>query len=718
MITAYPARLVISGMRKRGVLAAIAVLTGVLSPVLPGLAQSAAAATITSPGPLTDITISPFLNCSVHHRDDQIGEWFGETACGTFLATASTLWGPPDVPAGGSAVPRTAYTPVSQVQGGAGTAANPFTVTTVVDLPGSTLRITQVDTYVVGREDYITTATVSNSGPAAATGIIYTAGDCFLQNSDYGYGRISGTSAICTTSPNLGGRIEGLVPITAGNHWQQDGYSTIWSVIGSRTHFRNTCRCDQYIDNGAGLSWDVAVAAGGSESFSWNTVFSPGGVSPIGLSAVADTPTSRIDTVNGYVVTACNTNVAPHELTSVTVVLPPSFTPNSVVPVVGFYAHPPARSGNTLTWTGSLILPINGCRQFHFEVNVGLVLGTFTIDVSGTATDIPVTPAENTAPITVRAPSPEEQSDLSVTKTAAPEPAFSGANLTYQVTVHNNGPATSPDYFIDDTLPVATTLVTADPRCDAPTPTANGQRVTCHGTALVAGDESTFSLTVRVDGSLGTGSLLVNSATVETTIGLFDPDPTNDTGTVVSNVQKRVDASVQLHWSPGLVDQGQTSTLTVIVKNAGPSTATNVVLRVAVPVGLTFRIPAKGAGDCTAKGIFLTCEIPAIIAGDPQFQFPVVTGPPSGGAPPIPNPATARVEAADDVNPANNIATAALLVRAPLPATGSPAGGMAATALGMIGLGVLLLAAASGLLASRLERGLVWFGVSARWRRR
>ncbi len=43
--------------------------------------------------------------------------------------------------------------------------------------------------------------------------------------------------------------------------------------------------------------------------------------------------------------------------------------------------------------------------------------------------------------------------DLSITKTAAPEPAHAGDNITYTLTVTNNGPGASTGSTVTDTLP-------------------------------------------------------------------------------------------------------------------------------------------------------------------------------------------------------------------------------------------------------------------------
>ena len=46
---------------------------------------------IVTPGPLTRITTSPLLNCDVRHAGDASGEWYGNTACGTFVAVGTAI---------------------------------------------------------------------------------------------------------------------------------------------------------------------------------------------------------------------------------------------------------------------------------------------------------------------------------------------------------------------------------------------------------------------------------------------------------------------------------------------------------------------------------------------------------------------------------------------------------------------------------------------------
>jgi hypothetical protein len=109
-------------------------------------------------GPLTRIEISDDLNCAVSHIDDtEHPEFYGDTACATLVAVGGTLYGPAAIPAGGSASPRTPFTPISQSSvTGSGSGADPYQIVTEVALGSSGLRLVQTDSYAVGEESYRT----------------------------------------------------------------------------------------------------------------------------------------------------------------------------------------------------------------------------------------------------------------------------------------------------------------------------------------------------------------------------------------------------------------------------------------------------------------------------------------------------------------------------------------------------------------------------------
>src|SRR5690349_7798848 len=231
---------------------------------------------ISSAGPLTSVRTTADLNCAVNYAGDTSPEFFGTTACGTFLAAGGVLYGPSDVPAGSAAGPRTSWTPVSQDSSGAGTAQDPYRIVTVVT--GGVFRVTQTDLYVVGAQSYSTRIDVFNNGPLADI-TLYRAGDCFLQNNDQGYGssdRAAG-SVSCRAGTAADSRVEQWAPLTDGSHFFESGFATVWSRIGAQQPLPDTSDDATLQDNGAGLSWSRTVFGASGASFSHLTAFSPTG---------------------------------------------------------------------------------------------------------------------------------------------------------------------------------------------------------------------------------------------------------------------------------------------------------------------------------------------------------------------------------------------------------------------------------------------------------
>lgn len=390
-----------------------------LAAFLLGMAGFAAPAwadqTIATSGPLTTITIGSELNCAVNYVGDSAGEFYGDTACGTFVAANGVLYGPTNVPAGGSAtgVPGyTPFTPVSQsAVAGAGTSASPYVITTVVALGSSGLTLTQVNSYVTGDEFYATSATLSlAAGLPAVNAIIYHAADCYLQDSDYGLGTIdNGNSPLCkaqsgATNPN---RIEGFYPLTPGSNYIEDNYDTVWAAIGSMQPFPNSCQCEVDLDNGAGVSWNVTLSPAGQSTVSLLTVFSPTGATPVTFAKTADAATSEVSATNGYTITVSNAGTVPQTLSSITDTLPAGFT-YIAGSSTGATTTDPAIAGAALTWSGTFVVPAAtaggpGTLALHFGVTVSAQAGTYTNSVTGAGTGVAVVEAINTAPITVTA---------------------------------------------------------------------------------------------------------------------------------------------------------------------------------------------------------------------------------------------------------------------------------------------------------------------------
>jgi hypothetical protein len=206
---------------------------------------------------------------------------------GTFVVVSDVLYAPDFSDHGSTATSSLGtYTVLTQVSQtavtGSGTVGDPYSITTVLDVGTTGLRITQVDSYVVGEERYRTDVTLANSNTSQVSGILYRAMDCYLAGSDSSYGMQSGTSVGCSEYPYNDplGRIELFEPITAGNNYYQANYSEVWAAIGTHLPLDDTCRCDEFIDTGAGISWSFTVPGLGETTYSHYSVFSPTGGQP------------------------------------------------------------------------------------------------------------------------------------------------------------------------------------------------------------------------------------------------------------------------------------------------------------------------------------------------------------------------------------------------------------------------------------------------------
>lgn len=278
-----------------------------------GAAAVTPRADIASTGPLTHVYVGNDLACQVGYAGDGRLQFYPSLSipgdCGTFLVTGGTLYAPDFASHGATATTllgaRTPFVPVSQsAVSGSGTAGDPFAVATVVDAGTSGLRIAESDRYAIGATSYRTTVTISNSGATDASAILFRAGDCYLGGSDDGYGFVTptdlGTAVGCSKTANNSppDRVEQWIPLTGGNRYYEAACcGDVWKQIGTKTSLPNTCRCTEILDNGAAISWDLVIPAGGSVSVHHLTNFGRAAIATVTKArrAVADlVPNSEI----------------------------------------------------------------------------------------------------------------------------------------------------------------------------------------------------------------------------------------------------------------------------------------------------------------------------------------------------------------------------------------------------------------------------------------
>jgi uncharacterized repeat protein (TIGR01451 family) len=572
--------------------------------------------------------------------------------CGTFVAVGGSLYAPNFTAHGGTATgglgSYTPFTPVSQSNVmGAGTAADPFRVITVADVGLTGLRIQQTDSYAVGDEAYRTDIAISNSGGGAVSGVLYRAGDCFLGGSDLGFGftevfgnrKAVGCSVNANNSPPA--RIEEWVPLTGGNNFYQAFFSAVWSWIGTKATFPDTCACTVFQDNGGGISWVFALAAGGSLTFSHVTTFSPTGKQALETSKTADSPTSSAGSQNGYTITISNPNPDPVTLNTITDTLPAGFS-YVAGSTTGVTTSNPSVTGQALMWTGPFTVPANASVSLHFLVTVASTPGDYFNEAGGDAAGgYTVVATGPTARITITA-----NADLGITKTASPNPAFVGDTITYTLTVTNNGPGTSSGGVVTDTLPANVSYVSDDDGC-----THAAGTVTCPTGSLTNGASQVIHVVVT--------ATAVGSATNTACVNGNEQDDNsaNDCASVTSQVQpKNADLSI-VKTGPAFVQSGGSITYQIVVSNAGPADATNVTVNDPLPAGETLISATASQGSC---GNAVVCNLGTILNGGSATVTIVANVTASSGST-LTNTATVSADQ-PDANPANNSSTTSAFV--------------------------------------------------------
>jgi uncharacterized repeat protein (TIGR01451 family) len=212
--------------------------------------------------------------------------------------------------------------------------------------------------------------------------------------------------------------------------------------------------------------------------------------------------------------------------------------------------------------------------------------GTFTNTAAVTDADqVDPVQANNTASASLT----PQQADLAVTKAVDNAQPNVGDQVTFTVTVTNNGPDAATGIVINEALPAGLTLVSASTSQGIYSSTIGVWTV---GT-IASGASATLELVARVSGP----QALTNTAAVAAA-AQFDPNAANNSASAV--IQPQVaDVSITKVVDNPRPNVGDTITYTITVTNNGPNTADNVVVTDFVPVTLELisATPTRGAHD-------------------------------------------------------------------------------------------------------------------------
>ncbi len=192
-----------------------------------------------------------------------------------------------------------------------------------------------------------------------------------------------------------------------------------------------------------------------------------------------------------------------------------------------------------------------------------------------------------------------ESADLSLTKTANTATPSVGQNVTFTITVNNSGPSGATGVSVIDMLPPGLTLVSNTP--------SQGTFNPASGVWTIGAIAANGSANLQLNATVNANTPITNSAQINSS-DQTDPDSTpgnsvageDDIATITVSPQL-VDVSLSKTIDTASPNVGQNVTYTVTASNAGPSTATNLVIRDLLPSGVTFvsATPSQGSYNTT-----------------------------------------------------------------------------------------------------------------------
>ena len=175
---------------------------------------------------------------------------------------------------------------------------------------------------------------------------------------------------------------------------------------------------------------------------------------------------------------------------------------------------------------------------------------------------------------------PVDDADLAVTKTVDNATPVVGSNVTFTVTVTNNGPQDATNVGVTDMLPSGYTLVSSS--------TSQGSYNSGTGVWAVGSLANGNSASLMITAMVNAGGATLNTATV-TTSDQPDPTPGNNSDSADTMPVAQADIAVTKVVDNATPDVGDNVIFTIMVSNNGPSGATGVSVNDALPSGYSLQ---------------------------------------------------------------------------------------------------------------------------------
>ena len=384
--------------------------------------------TITPPPGVTcpDVSGGPSFSCNL-----------GTIAAGTNKVVTVSYSVPASTPAGSQSNRAVVSSTSTDPNTTNNTATDTNTVSRSADL--SVTKTDGVTSVVAGATTpYTFTITVANAGPSDASGVVLT--DTWPS----GYTRGTITPPGGVTCPDVSGGPSfrcNLGTIAAGtNKVVTVTYTVPASTSGTRTN------------TGVATSSTADPNSANNTGTDTNTITQPADLSVTKTDGVT-TVTAGVATPLTFTITVRNLGPGTAAAVTLTDTWPAGYTRGAIAPSQGACTGVPSFS----CALGSLASGGSATVTVAYTVPASTPAGNQSNIAAVSSTTADLVPTNNTATDTNTVLT---SADLSVTKTASPEPVLAGANLTYTITVTNNGPSAAQGVSLADVLPVSLTNAT------------------------------------------------------------------------------------------------------------------------------------------------------------------------------------------------------------------------------------------------------------------
>ena len=292
---------------------------------------------------------------------------------------------------------------------------------------------------------------------------------------------------------------------------------------------------------------------------------------------------------NNVVFTITVTNLGPSAAVNVVAndLLPSGYAFVGATPSAGSYDAP---SG---VWSGIGTLANGASATLAITAKV-LASGTYLNTVTTTSDTPDPVPGNNSASAGT---TPVSSADVAITKLVSNGAPNVGTDVTFTLTVVNNGPSPAVNVLVNDLLPPGYSFVSATPSIG----TYDGNTGVWSGIGtLASGASATLAITATVQAA---GAYL-NTGTV--TSDTPDPNPGNNSSSAGTSPVAVAHLALAKTDNSATYTPGGSGTYVIVVTNGGPSAANAVTLADALPAGVTLNgtVTCSPAGAATCGSVF------------------------------------------------------------------------------------------------------------------